>query len=335
MRVGILGLSGFVGQNYLHLLQDHPSFDITFIPARHELDAVDIAKQHCDLIFSALPADVAATLDSKYAKAGLIVISSSSSYRKDLDVPVIIPEINPEHLEILDLQKRLRGFEKGCIISKPNCSLQSFLIPLFPLHKQFGLKKVSVVTMQAVSGAGRKGVSSLEILDNIVPFIPNEEEKSESEPLKILGDCTKHGIHQLQGVEISTQCMRVPVLNGHTAAVSVSFENTPSREEIIKCWESFSPEYNLPSSPENVIHYRNEMDRPQPRLDRDEGRGMTVSVGRLRECSVLDYKFVALSHNAIRGAAGGGILIAELIDRVLHDKKEPRIRLTSKAISVC
>ncbi len=332
ISVGILGATGQVGGKLLALLENHPMFDLNFIAASpasvgkeipfgkrmltlssHE-DLVQ-AQSSCRLLFSALPSALAADWDVRYAKAGLGVISLSSAHRSAPDVPVIIPEINPHHLEVLALQKKRRGFE-GFIVSKPNCSLQSFLIPLAPLHQQFGLKRLHVTTMQAISGAGLKRAKELDIEDNIIPFIDGEEGKTESEPLKILGALSHEGIVPTEAFTISSHCNRVPVSDGHLACVSASFQKRPSIDEILAAWKEFVPlpqQLKLPSAPHPLVHIFEEENRPQTRLDRLAGKGMAVSVGRLRLCPLLDIRFVALSHNTVRGAAGGALLIAELL----------------------
>lgn len=309
--VGILGVTGIVGQNYLKLLENHPWFKTSFIAASERsagkkigqlkvCHVEDFKKGCCSFVFSALAGEKTGLYEEEYAKNGFPVVSNSSAHRLDPDIPIIIPEINPQHLEIIPIQQKNRGWNKGFIITKPNCSLQSYMIPLYALHKKFGIKKVIVTTMQAVSGAGN---SSLDIIDNIIPYIDKEEEKSEIEPLKILGN---------KDIKISAHCNRVPVLDGHMACVSVKFDAIPTESEILECWKNFE-NTTLPSSPKNAITISIPQDRPQPRLDRDNDKGMTITVGRLRKCNVLDYRFVGLSHNTVRGAAGGGILNAELL----------------------
>jgi aspartate-semialdehyde dehydrogenase len=229
---------------------------------------------------------------------------------------VLIPEVNPEHAQMIPIQQKNRNWTKGFIVAKPNCSLQSYMIPLSPLHREFKVARLVVTTLQAVSGAGYPGVSSLDILDNVIPYIANEEEKSEQEPLKMWGHIQDHGICSASNIVISAHCNRVPVLDGHLACVSVQFEKKPNREEILHLWQSFQtlPQLlQLPSAPEQSIIYLDAPDRPQPRQDRNAGKGMSVTVGRLRDCPLFDYRFVALSHNTIRGAAGGGILNAEFL----------------------
>ncbi|MBU90293.1 aspartate-semialdehyde dehydrogenase [Candidatus Woesearchaeota archaeon] len=347
LKVGVLGATGAVGQNYINLLRDHPWLDISFLAASKNSDTfqeavsergwfmpqdipeharnisvweasdVDKAKSLCDFVFSALESDPAKNLELLYAQEGIPVVSNASAYRWDSFVPMLIPEINADHIAVIPRQKEVKGYE-GFIVVKPNCSLQSYMTPLYALmQKDFTIDKVVVTTLQASSGAGWPGVPSLDLIDNIVPYIPKEEDKSEQEPYKILGTVGENGIENYSGLSISATCTRVPVRDGHTASVNISFSNKkPSRQEIIEIWNSFRglpQEYKLPSAPEQPIIYREEDNRPQPILDRDADKGMAVTVGKLRECPVFDYKFVALSHNTIRGAAGGGILNAELL----------------------
>ncbi len=303
LRVGVLGATGMVGQHYVQLLNDHPFFEVAFLaaskdsagksyaqalsqkgrpseglPARilalpvHRIDEIDIAVKECDFVFSAVNSETAKVYEQLYAAAGLPVVSNVSTHRKDPDVPLLIPEINPEHLAIIPQQQKNRGWKKGFIVVKPNCSIQSYLFPLFPLHKKFGIKKIIVSTMQAVSGAGYPGVSSLDIIDNVIPYIGGEEEKSENEPLKILGTIQKGQFAPHEGISISAHCNRVPVMDGHTACVSVEFETKPTKEEILEIWREFKgvpQELDLPSAPAQPIVYREEKDRPQPKFDRD------------------------------------------------------------------
>lgn len=347
ISVGVLGATGVVGQNYLRLLENHPWFEVTHLVASEKsagksyeeavagrwrmasaiperlrglrvcsLDDLATASNNCQLVFSALDADVARVYEQRYAAAGFPVVSNSSAHRGDSDVPMILPEINADHLEIIPAQQRLRGFGKGFIVVKPNCSVQSYLTPLYSLHEEFGLRKAIVTTMQAVSGAGYPGVASLDILGNVVPFIKGEEEKSELEPLKILGRVEGERILPCNEIIFSAHCNRVPVVDGHLACVSAEFAEKPSADQIVNAWNTFEgvpQQLKLPSAPSPAIVYCEEPDRPQPRLDREIGNGMTVTVGRLRACGVLQWKFVGLSHNTVRGAAGGGILNAELL----------------------
>jgi aspartate-semialdehyde dehydrogenase len=345
--VGVLGATGMAGQRYLQLLHQHPWFDVCFLAASprsagksyqeavagrwhlageipeevrdlvvREVGEVDLARKTCRLVFSAVDSVVAREWEFVYARAGLAVVSNASAHRGEEDVPMLLPEVNPEHLEVLALQKKRRGLGQGFLVVKPNCSLQSYLTPLAALRERFGLRKVLVTTMQALSGAGHPGVSSLDALDNVVPLIVGEEEKSEVEPLKILGKVTPKGIRPAQAPVISAHCNRVAVRDGHLACVSVEFERKPRLASVRKLWREFSAlpqKLDLPSAPHPALIVRSELDRPQPLRDRDAGGGMAVSVGRLRACKVLDLRFVGLSHNTLRGAAGGGILIAELL----------------------
>lgn len=283
IKVGLLGGNGLVGQTYQQLIDKHRDFELCFIPSREDLGDVLKAKG-CDLIFSALPSSVAQIYDPLYAQAGYPVFSSASCHRMREDIPLIIPEINPEDFAWIESQQKNRGW-KGFIVAKPNCTLQSMILPLFPLHKRFGLSGISVTYLQARSGAG----AAFKLEDNILPFIEGEEEKSTMETHKILGDSS---------IQISSQCMRVPVPHGHLAAVSASFKEKPSLEEVKAIWDQYEP-----------VSYLEEEDRPQPALDL--GDGMVVSIGRLSGCPLMDIRFVSLSHNLVRGAAGGGLLTAE------------------------
>jgi aspartate-semialdehyde dehydrogenase len=345
--VGILGATGMVGQSYLQLLAEHPWFEVKFLASSnqsagktyedaisgrwhsskpilecfrqmpmHRIEEVGQAKKACRFIFSAVSNEAAAIYEEQYAAHGIPVISNAEFHRRFADVPVLIPEINPEHAEVIPIQQKSRGWQGGFLVAKPNCSIQSYMIPLAPLHRRFNVKRLLVTTMQAISGAGYPGVSSLDIVDNIIPYIENEEEKSEQEPLKIWGKVKDGLIIPAEGLLISAHCNRVPVLNGHMACVSVQFEQKPSKEEILNLWKDFQgiPQAaKLPSAPASPIIYLEENDRPQPKRDRNFGSGMGISIGRLRDCPLFDYRFVALSHNTIRGAAGGGILNAELL----------------------
>lgn len=351
-KVGILGATGMVGQNYIRLLENHPWFRVTYVAASansaglkygdavkgrwqmgsaipknvRDLTVEDVAniqkaKGKCDFVFSAfeLPdKKLIKETEEKYAAAGIPVISNASANRQEADVPMLIPEINPEHLEILKEQKKNHGWKKGFIVVKPNCSIQCYLTPIFALQKAgFPVKKIIVTTLQAVSGAGYPGVPSLDMIDNIVPYIGGEEEKTETEPLKILGNIKNGKFVKKTEMQISATCTRVPVTDGHLASVHILFTGKkPTKEEIISIWKNFKSlpqELKLPFAPLSPILYKEEENRPQPRKDRDNDKGMAVTLGRLRECNILDYKFVALSHNTVRGAAGGGILNAELL----------------------
>lgn len=347
ITVGVLGATGIVGQRYLSRLYNHPFFDITFLAAspnsagKNYADAVqtkwnlsdplpeklkklpvysaqDIskAKRTCSLVFSALSGPDTYSLETDYAKAGMKVISNASAHRMDPDVPMVIPEINPDHIHFISAQQKLRKWKEGFLICKPNCSIQSYLLPLFPLHQHYSIEKVVVTTMQAISGGGYPGVPSLDILGNLIPYIPQEEEKSETEPLKILGNIKQERIELCNHIDFSVHCTRIPVIDGHTASVSVKFTHKPTEQDIINLWKNFQgkpQQLQLPSAPNPLIHYFSDPYRPQPRKDTYLDQGMAVSVGRLKPCSVLDYRFIALSDNTARGAAGGGVLIAELL----------------------
>jgi aspartate-semialdehyde dehydrogenase len=352
LKVGILGATGIVGQTYLRLLENHPFFDVIDVAASprsaqktfneavanrwhmstkipnnisslkvRDTNEVESIDPNVKLVFSAvnLPnKEEIKKLEFDYARSGIPVISNNSAHRWTEDVPMIIPEINHEHLNVIPIQQRYRGFKKGFVVVKPNCSIQSYMTPLFALEQNgFIVEKLIVTTLQAVSGAGYPGVASLDIIDNIVPFIGGEEEKSEKEPLKVLGTINESGILNRDGLLISATCTRVPVIDGHTAVVYLKFkDNIPTKEEILKIWRSFHgppQDLNLPLAPKQPIIYLSDNDRPQPIKDRDVDKGMAVTIGRLREDKIFDYKFVALSHNTIRGAAGGAILIGELL----------------------
>ena len=345
--VGILGATGMAGQRYLQLLENHPWFDVVYLAASprsagkkyyeavsgrwhmdsplpesfaelnvQSIEKVKEASKECALVFSAVSSDAALDYEEIYAKAGCAVVSNASAHRWTKDVPMVIPEINPHHLQLIDVQRKKRKWKKGCLVTKPNCSLQSYLIALYALDEKWKPNQVIVTTLQALSGAGHPGVASLDAIDNVVPFIKGEEDKSENEPSKILGKVRGGSITLRKKPRISATCTRVPCIDGHLATVSVSFDKKPTKRQILKAWQNFSAlpqELDLPSAPSEPVIYLQEDDRPQPRKDRMVGNGMAVTVGRLRPCPILDYRFVCLSHNTIRGAAGGGVLIAELL----------------------
>lgn len=336
--VAILGATGCVGQYLVKLLVGHPWFQIVALCASERSigkrygDAVhwlmnsalpsDIAdmvvqpcqaplSQDCSLVFSGLDSSVAGDIESHFAQAGYVVISNSKNHRMDKDVPLVIGEVNSDHLDLVKHQH----YEKGCIVTNPNCSVMGLCLALKPLMDLFGVKAAHVVTMQAVSGAGYPGVPSLDILDNLIPHIKGEEEKIETEPLKILGQFQEGRITEAN-IKISAQCNRVPITNGHTTCVSVQLNKKTTVSEIIQAWKQFSGEpqkLNLPIAPFQAIHYFDEEYYPQPRLHRDLDKSMAVSIGQLKPCSLLDYKFTLLSHNMVRGAAGAAILNAELL----------------------
>jgi aspartate-semialdehyde dehydrogenase len=348
-KVGIIGATGMVGQRFALLLADHPWFDVKVLAAsprskgKKYVEAVDgrwamtqpipeklkdmvvlsatddieeITSQ-VDFVFCAvdMKKDEIRALEEEYAKHECPVISNNSAHRGTEDVPMIVPEINPEHAEVIEAQRKRLGTKKGFIAVKSNCSLQSYVPALFPLSK-FGIKKALVCTYQAISGAGKTFDRWPEIVDNVIPYIGGEEEKSEQEPLKIWGKVENGKIVNATSPEFTAQCIRVPVSDGHLAAVFVSFENKPSKEEILNIWKEFSGEpqsLELPHAPKQFLHYFEENDMPQTKLCRDIEGGMAVSIGRLREDSQYDYKFVCVSHNTLRGAAGGAVLMAELL----------------------
>jgi aspartate-semialdehyde dehydrogenase len=336
INVAILGATGSVGQKFIELLSNHPWFNIAELAAsdrsagkkyseavnwvmQSQLDKniSEMVVQKCEpnlkskIVFSALDASVAGEIEEDFARNGYVVISNARNHRFDDDVPLLIPEVNPDHLDLIHQQK----FGNGFIVTNPNCSTIGLVMALKPLQDKFGIEAINVVTMQAISGGGYPGVPSMDIIDNVIPFISGEEEKMEKEPKKILGNFS-NGKIQFADFKISAQCNRVAVIDGHTESVQLKFINKPSKEEMINVWNSFSSEpqkLNLPSAPQNPLIYLEGDKYPQPKLHRSLGNGMSVSVGRLRVCSLFDYKFTVLSHNTIRGAAGGTILIAELL----------------------
>ena len=348
LKVGILGATGMVGQRFLSLLENHEWFDVVCVAAsprsagktyeeavgdRWKLDTpmpekvkglivdnvneVEKVSAKVDFVFSAvdMTKDEIKAIEEAYAKTETPVVSNNSAHRWTPDVPMVVPEINPEHLEVIKFQQQRLGTKKGFIAVKPNCSIQSYAPALHAL-KEFNPVRVVATTYQAISGAGKNFSDWPEMVGNIIPYIGGEEEKSEQEPLRIWGHIENGVIVKAEAPLITTQCIRVPVLNGHTAAVFVDFEKKPSKEEMIAKWRSFKglpQELELPSAPKNFIQYLEEDNRPQVALDVDYERGMGVSLGRLREDSLFQYKFVGLSHNTLRGAAGGAVLIAELL----------------------
>ena len=286
----------------------------------HDANDTLSIKDKCRFVFSALEMEKqdVKNLENAYAQSGIPVISNASAHRDTEDVPMLIPEINSDHLKIIPTQQKTRSWNKGFIVVKPNCSLQSYLTPIYVLLRAgYEIKRMIITTLQALSGAGYPGVSGLDIVDNVLPYIQGEEEKSEREPRKILGKILDGKFIPHQDIIISAHCTRVPVVDGHTACVSVEFgQSKPTKQEILKIWSDFRSvpqELSLPFAPQQPIIYTEEDNRPQPRRDRWNERGMAITVGRLRPCEVFDYKFVALSHNTVRGAAGGGILNAELL----------------------
>lgn len=347
--VGVVGATGMVGQRFVTLLENHPWFQLSVVAASArsagktyeeaagkrwamktpmpeeakslvvldaEADKEKIAAS-VDFIFCAVDMkkeDIRA-LEESYAKLECPVISNNSAHRWTPDVPMVIPEVNPEHLKVLEAQKTRLGTKRGFIAVKSNCSIQSYAPALHPL-RAFGVERVLVCTYQAISGAGKTFETWPEMIDNVIPYIGGEEEKSEREPLKLWGHIEGDHIVNAEKPVITAQCFRVPVSDGHTAAVFVSFDKKPSKEEILKAWAEFrgpAQELDLPSAPKQFLHYFEENDRPQPKLDRNTEHGMAVCIGRLREDTLFDYKFACMSHNTLRGAAGGAVLLAELL----------------------
>lgn len=339
LRAGILGATGTVGQRFIQLLENHPQFEVTALAASDRSQGKPYSEAcswrltgempagvrtlrvqapgpplDCDLIFSSLPGDIAREAEGKFALAGYPVISNSSAYRMDEDVPLLIPEVNHDHLALLETQRQ-RFADGGFIVTNPNCSTIMLALALAPLHVSFGVRAVVATTMQALSGAGYPGVASMDILDNVLPFIGGEEEKIEQETGKILGRVSAKGIEPA-ATEVSAQCNRVNVADGHMATVRISLERSASLAEVRAALASFTSlpqELNLHSAPLHPILIRDEEDRPQPKLDRDAGDGMSITIGRVLPDRVHDYRFVVLSHNTIRGAAGAAILNAELL----------------------
>jgi len=343
-RVGILGATGMVGQRFIQLLADHPQFAVSAVAASDRSQGKTYGEActwrlsgempaavrsltvqppapplDCDLVFSSLPGDIARETEGSFAAAGYPVISNSSAFRMDEDVPLLIPEVNHQHLGLLE-QERKQYPSGGFIVTNPNCSTIMLVLALAPLHAAFGVEATVATTLQALSGAGYPGVASLDVIDNVLPFIGGEEEKIETETTKILGRFNDSRI-ELAPMAVSAQCHRVNVADGHMAAVRVKFARKPTLDELresLSSFRSLPQELGLCSAPANPIVVRDEEDRPQPKLDRDAGKGMTITAGRLKPDSVLDYRFVVLSHNTIRGAAGAAILNAELLVALGH-----------------
>ena len=348
LRVGILGATGMVGQRFISLLENHPWFEVVTVAAsarsagktyeeavgdrwkmttpmpeavkklvvKNVSDVEEVAST-VDFVFSAvdMTKDEIKAIEEAYAKTETPVVSNNSAHRWTEDVPMVVPELNPEHLALLETQKKRLGTTRGFIVVKPNCSIQSYT-PMLMALKEFGPKEVVATTYQAISGAGKTFKDWPEMVDNVIPYIGGEEEKSEQEPLRIMGHVENGRIVKAALPVITCQCLRVPVSDGHTAAVFVKFEKKPTKEQILKAWKEFKglpQELKLPSAPDQFITYFEEDNRPQAKLDRDSEKGMGVFAGRLREDTVYDYKFVGLSHNTKRGAAGGAVLIAELL----------------------
>ena len=356
LQVGIVGATGMVGQRFIMLLADHPYFEIRALIAgprsagktygeavegRWKMktecpewikqmpvissEYTDTVKSLCDFVFCAVSMSKEETraLEETYAKAEIPVVSNNSANRWTPDVPMVIPEVNDAHLAVIEAQKKRLGTKHGFIAVKPNCSIQSYVGALAPLRK-YGIKEVVATTYQAISGAGKTFNEWPEMIDNLIPFIGGEEEKSEKEPLRVFGEVKEGVIVPATEPTITTQCLRVPVTDGHMAAVFVKFDNPPTREQILEDWRSYQGKpqtLGLPSAPAQFLTYFEEDNRPQTALDRDLYGGMGVSLGRLRPDTVYDFKFVGLSHNTLRGAAGGAVLIAELLYREGYLKK--------------
>ena len=349
-RVAVIGATGMVGQRFVSLLENHPWFTVTALAASSHSagktyeqavgsrwmmstpipksvaglvvqDAVADAQQiahSVDFAFCAvdMKKEEIRALEETYAKYECPVMSNNSAHRFTPDVPMIIPELNDEHAQVIEAQRKRLGTKRGFIAVKSNCSLQSYVPALHPLMKEFGVNKALVCTYQAISGAGKTFDRMPEIVDNVIPYIGGEEEKSEREPLKLWGHIEGDQIVNAEKPVITAQCFRVPVSDGHTAAVFVSFDKKPTKEQMLEAWANFrgpAQELNLPSAPKQFLHYFTEPDRPQPKLDRNTENGMAVCIGRLREDTLFDYKFACMSHNTLRGAAGGAVLLAELL----------------------
>jgi aspartate-semialdehyde dehydrogenase len=336
--IGILGATGMVGQRYIQLLENHPWFEVAWLAASDRSSGKpygEAAKWRLDTplperianmtvaaaepegapktIFASIDAAIAREMEPRFAAAGCAVLSNSSAFRMTPNVPLVIPEVNAEHLHLIEEQPS-RKQSGGYMVTNPNCSTIGLVMALKPLQERFGIEQIFVTTMQAISGAGYPGVASMDILDNVVPYIGNEEEKMEEETLKLLGTLEGHAVTPLSA-RISASCNRVAVVDGHTESVSIKLKKPATKEEILAAWAEFNPlaGQGLPTAPEPPVVWVPQPDRPQPRLDRNRGNGMTVTVGRLRPCGLLDWKFTALSHNTVRGAAGATILNAELL----------------------
>ncbi len=340
LAVGILGATGIVGQRFIQMLEHHPWFEVAWVAASDRSEGRSygeaarwrlktsipdaIAKMKVSaakpegapkVIFAALDSGIARELEPQFAEAGCAVISNSSALRMQADVPLVIPEVNGDHIALIDKQSWRNTSKKGFVVTNPNCSAIGLVLALAPLHRAFTLDAVMAVTMQAVSGAGYPGVASLDILGNVIPYIASEEEKMQEETQKLLGTLKGSSIEPA-AFAMSAQCNRVAVEDGHTESISIRLKKKASAEEIISAWNRFTAEpqkLRLPSAPEQPVIYMEAPDRPQPRFDCDKGNGMATSVGRLRKCGVLDWKFTVLSHNTIRGAAGAALLNAELL----------------------
>jgi aspartate-semialdehyde dehydrogenase len=352
--IGILGATGMVGQRYIQLLENHPWFEIAWLAASDRSSGKtygEAAKWRLDtplpdriarmtispaepagapgIIFASVDAAIARELEPKFADAGCAVLSNSSAFRMAPNVPLVIPEVNAEHLHLIEEQPS-RQRSGGYMVTNPNCSTIGLVMALKPIEERFGIEQIFVTTMQAVSGAGYPGVASMDILDNVVPYIGGEEEKMEAETLKLLGRLEGHAVAPL-AAKITAHCNRVPVIDGHTECVSIKLGKKATASEILAAWDDYKPlaGRNLPFAPNQPVQFAAQPDRPQPRLDRNRERGMAITVGRLRPCSLLDWKFVLLSHNTVRGAAGATILNAELLASL--GKLEPITEAAARA----
>lgn len=339
-RIGILGATGIVGQRVIHMLRDHPYFEVTALAASDRSEGktfVDACSWRlpfempenvksiklrpctppldCDIVIASLPSDIAVTSEAAFAQAGFPVISNSSAFRMDADVPLIVAEINPDHLDLIQVQKENRGYDRGFMVTNPNCTTIALVLALAPLQRAFGLEAVMMTSMQAVTGAGYPGVASIDIIDNVVPHIGGEEEKVETEPQKILGRVVNGAVEDAP-FKVSAQCNRVNVQDGHLESVRVKLTRPASIDDVKGALESFTglpQELKLPTAPRRPVIVRTEKDRPQPRLDREAENGMATVVGRISKDTIFDYKFTLIGHNTIRGAAGAAILNAELL----------------------
>jgi len=338
LPIGILGATGMVGQRYIQLLENHPWFEVAWLaasdrssgkpygeaakwrldtPLPERIAAMTVAAAEPEgapkIIFASIDAAYARELEPKFAAAGCAVVSNSSAFRMAPNVPLVLPEVNADHLHLIEEQS-WRKQSGGCIVTNSNCTVMGPVLALKPIADRFGIEQIFATSMQAVSGAGYPGVASMDIFDNVVPYIPNEEEKMEEEMLKLLGTLDGGAVKPLSA-RMSASCNRVPVVDGHTVSVSIKLGRPATRDEILAAWAEFRPlaGQDLPSAPDQPVEWAPQQDRPQPRLDRNRGKGMAATVGRLRPCGVLDWKFTVLSHNTIRGAAGATILNAELL----------------------
>jgi len=338
LPIGILGATGMVGQRYIQLLEHHPWFEVAWLAASDRSSGKlygEAAKWRLDtplperiarmtlspaepegapkIIFASVDAAFARELEPKFAAAGCAVVSNSSAFRMAPNVPLVLPEVNADHLHLIEEQS-WRKESGGYIVTNSNCTVMGPVLALKPIEERFGIEQIFATSMQAISGAGYPGVASMDIMDNVVPYIANEEEKMEEELLKLLGKLDGHAVKPL-AARMSASCNRVAVVDGHTVSVSIKLAKPATREQILAAWQEFRPlaGQNLPTAPDQPVEWASQPDRPQPRLDRNRGNGMAVTVGRLRPCGVLDWKFTVLSHNTIRGAAGATILNAELL----------------------